>query len=84
MYAILVCGKISNISPIDTHELTSDNIKDKLNEILELINSILISTAKEAGCLPLETLKPKAYWCPELSQLCDKKKVQVVSMGSGW
>ena len=46
-YANLVSGKIPNIPPIDIHELTRDDIKDKLNERLEHINSILISTAKE-------------------------------------
>ena len=74
MYANLVCGKISNISPIDTHELTREDIKCKLNERLESITSILISTAKEIGCVPLKTLKPKAYWYPELSELWDKKR----------
>ena len=53
-YANLICSKISNISLIDTHELTRDDIKCKLNERLENIHSILISTAKEAGCVPLK------------------------------
>ena len=59
MYASMVSGKISDIPPIDIHKLNRDTITCKVNERLEHINSILISTAKEAGCLPLKTLKVK-------------------------
>ena len=30
--------------------------------------------ARMAGCLPKKVYKPKAYWCPELSQLRDRKR----------
>ena len=74
MYNNLVRDKISNITPICTNKLNEEELKIKVNERLEHVNSIFISTTKEAGCLPIKVLKAKTYWCPELSQLRDKKR----------
>ena len=49
-------------------------MKDILNKRLLDINNILIDSASESGCVPNKSLKPKAYWCPELSALRDKKR----------
>ena len=73
MYNNLVCDKISNITPICPNKLNEEELKIKVNERLEHIKSIFISTTKEVDCLPLKFLKAKAYWCPDLSQLRDKK-----------
>ena len=51
------------------------NSKEIVNKRFELINNILTEAASEAGCIPPKTLKPKAYWCPELSSLRDKKRI---------
>ena len=38
------------------------------------ICEILHSTAKSAGIVPKRSYSPKRFWCPELSQLRDRKR----------
>ena len=46
-----------------------------MNKRFKTVNTILSEATLEAGCIPYKSLKPKAYWCPELSALRDKKRI---------
>ena len=74
MYSNIVLGKISNILPIDVNNICFNNIKYELDQRISQINNTIISATKESGCIPVKFLKAKTYWCPELSQLRDKKR----------
>ena len=72
-YLQTTTNKLSQIGKLPIPRNESFNMKDILNKILLDINNILIESASESGCVPHKSLKPKAYWCPELSALRDKK-----------
>ena len=57
-----------------TNEMPRDNIGEWIDNTLGTINDIIHESAIEAGCSPRRPLKPKPYWCPELSELRDKKR----------
>ena len=73
-YLQITSEKLSQIGNLSIAASGHQNIKELVNKRLETINSILKNAASEAGCVPNKTLKPKAYWCPELSALRDKKR----------
>ena len=75
LYSSLVTSKLSEIPLICTNGLCADELKYELDQRLEQINSILITATKESGCIPSKVLRPKTYWCPELSYLRDKKRM---------
>ena len=64
----------NKLSQLEKLSIPANNVKGYLNNRLATVNNILTSAASEAGCIPNKTLKPKAYWCPELSALRDKKR----------
>lgn len=53
----------------------TQNLKEIFNKRFETINDIFTNAASEPGCIPHKTLQLKAYWCPELCALRDKKRV---------
>ena len=40
---------------------------------VQQLNEAMRDAAQSAGCVPRRVFKPKPYWCPELSQLRDRK-----------
>ena len=74
-YSKLVTEECSKMAPICINSLNDSNIKYKIDQRLEQINNILITATKQSGCIPQKVLKAKTYWCPELSQLRDKKRI---------
>ena len=74
-YSNLVTEKLSELIPICLNSFSGSDIQYRLDQRLEKINCILASATKESGCIPAKVLKPKTYWCPELSQLRDKKRI---------
>jgi hypothetical protein len=38
------------------------------------INNVIHASTLEAGCVPTNRFKPKPYWCPQLSELRNKKR----------
>ena len=75
LYLEISKNKISQLEPIALPEKDNFHLKTIVDERFQKINTILIDATKEAGCIPKNTLKPKAYWCPELSALRDKKRI---------
>ena len=74
-YLQITTSKLSQMEKFSIPNNGTENLKELLNNRFEIINNILIDAASEAGCIPHKTLKPKAYWCPELSALRDKKRI---------
>ena len=75
LYLEISKNKLSNLETLSLPENGSFNLKDFIDQRFQDINTILIDSTKEAGCIPKKTLKPKAYLCPELSALRDKKRI---------
>ena len=80
-YLQITSNKLSQMEKFQFPTSGTQNLKEIFNKRFETINDILRNTASEAGCIPHKTLQPKAYWCPELSALRDKKTNMVVNMG---
>ena len=74
-YSNLVAEECSKMAPICINSLNDSNIKGIIDQRLEHINDILTTATKQSGCIPQKVLKAKTYWCPELSQLRDKKRI---------
>ena len=74
-YSNLVAEECSKMAPICINSLNDSNIKGIIDQRLEQINDILTTATKQSGCIPQKVLKAKTYWCPELSQLRDKKRI---------
>ena len=45
-----------------------------IDDYVEKLNCIMHDSAREAGCYAVQHYKRKAYWCPELSYLRDRKR----------
>ena len=45
-----------------------------VNEYLNSISNLLLSSTEEAGCLKRPGFKPKPYWSPDLTKIRDQKK----------
>ena len=73
-YNSILRDKISLIEPPDFGNLKVSDRKSKLDTFVSHINSAVHDSARQAGCSPKHALKPKRYWCPELTQLKNKKK----------
>ena len=74
-YLQITTSKLSQMEKFSIPNTGTENLKEIFNNRFEEINNILTDAASEAGCIPHKTLKPKAYWCPELSALRDKKRI---------
>ena len=74
-YLQITSSKLSQMEKFLFPTSGTQNLKEIFNKRFETINDILRNTASEAGCIPHKTLQPKAYWCPELSALRDKKRI---------
>ena len=61
----------------------TDNMstEDYVNNMFNNICHILHDCTKEAGIIPKKCYTPKAFWCPELSLLRDKKRFWLGNMG---
>ena len=46
----------------------------KIDQSIRDINCAIIRAGQEAGCVPKRQLKPKTFWCPDLSEIRDKKR----------
>ena len=55
--------------------MNNEDIKRKIDHYLSQINVTMHDAARESGCSPINTFKPKINWCPELSNLSKKKKL---------
>ena len=73
-YLQAVTNKISKLGKLTIPTDVPFNLKTTVNKRFEDINNIFKEAASESGCIPHKTLKPKAYWCPNLSALRDKKR----------
>ena len=49
-------------------------MEKRIDAYLDQINEVMHSAAKESGCVPKSSYRPKPWWCPALSQLRDKKR----------
>ena len=74
-YLQITSEKLSQIGNLSIPESGTQDIKTIINARFKTVNNILKNAASEAGCIPNKTLKQKAYWCPELSALRDKKRM---------
>ena len=70
-YYNLVEEKLNSIKiPI----FNQDNAEHSVTGLLDKITDVLHTSAQFSGCAVQKRHKPKAWWCPHLSQLRDKKR----------
>ena len=55
----------------ETDEITAH---DAIDAYMGKLNCAIRDSAVEAGCYSKQHVKPKRYWCPELSKLRDRKR----------
>jgi len=70
-YCNILKSRLSDLPPISTDGVS---LEDIINDRLSVVNSAIHDATQEAGCLPKRAYKPKAYWCPQLSRLRDRRK----------
>ena len=51
-----------------------ESVQKSLDNYIYKVNNIIHSATVESGCLPQTRYKPRPYWCPELSEIRDKKR----------
>ena len=76
-YRDILSQKLSGLDPILDKVISSKDKDSRLaimNSQLELMNTAIHEACVEAGCEPKNPRTPKAYWCPELAHLRDKKR----------
>ena len=56
------------------HDLSLFDGTGNIDSHVEKLNAAMRNAAQCAGCVPRRVFKPKPYWCPELSQLRDRKR----------
>ena len=56
------------------HDLLLFDGTGNIDSHVEKLNAAMRDAAQCAGCVPRRVFKPKPYWCPELSQLRDRKR----------
>lgn len=67
--------KINDLPPLAvSSELDRCKAQLAVDDYLSKLTSTFHEAAHEAKCSSTRSFKPKAYWCPELSRLRDKKK----------
>ena len=55
----------------ETDEITAH---DAIDAYMDKLNCAIRDSAVEAGCNSKQHVKPKRYWCPDLSKLRDRKR----------
>ena len=55
----------------ETDEITAH---DAIDAYLDKLNCAIRDSAVEAECNSKQHVKPKRYWCPDLSKLRDRKR----------
>ena len=74
-YRDILQRKLENITLIKIDEQADLKTKQKLLDSHDKdISNAMHQAAKEAGCYPEKRFKPKAFWCPEVQKLRNKKK----------
>jgi len=74
-YKDLLQVKLNNLPSLDiSEESDKQSIKQKIDGHMDSLNSILLNAAREAGCTKQHRAIHKPYWCPNLSQLRDRKR----------
>jgi hypothetical protein len=76
-YNELVCKAFEAIHCIDIHDVMkcdNDTRQNIVNSRFDMINDALQRAARDAGCIPNKILRPKTFWCPELSAIRDSKR----------
>ena len=72
-YRSLLELKLKELPLLDSVNTGSD-VQEIIDKRLSSVNEAIHSAASEAGCVPRKKFRSKPYWCPELSQLRDKKR----------
>lgn len=72
-YRAALSGKLDSIMDSLDQDLHDDASVTEVDACLAKLNAAMESAAEEAGHRPRK-FKPKAYWCPELSLLRDRKR----------
>ena len=74
-YQELLDYKLTSIRPIDIHETSSEEkAQSEVDRYLNDIRQAMLESTSEAGSRPKKYYAPKPYWCPELSEMRDKKR----------
>lgn len=73
-YLRMLQEKLADLQELDYQDIESSQMQVCIDERLAVINDAIHEAAKQAGCTPFRRLKPKPFWCPELSVLRDKKR----------
>jgi exonuclease III len=74
-YRDILASKIQNLKPLDLpDDANRQSSQFMVDQYLANLTNAIHEAAQEADCTSRRTFKPKAYWCPELSTLRDKKR----------
>ena len=74
-YRDILERKLENVTLVEIDKQADLITKQKLLDSHDKnISNAMHQAAKEAGCYPEKRFKPKAFWCPELQKLRDKRK----------
>ena len=67
--------KLIEIQKLSCNRETDDiTANDAIDAYMDQLNCAMRDSAVEAGCYSKQHVKPKRYWCPELSKLRDRKR----------
>ena len=68
-------NKLQSIPLLDPSTFSDrHDAQHEIDTFLDKINSAFHESTKEAGCVNNNRVKPKPYWCPQLSFLRDRKR----------
>ena len=68
-------AKLNEIQTLSCNrESDKETAHDAIDAYMDKLNCAMRDSAVEAGCYSKQHVKPKRYWCPELSKLRDRKR----------
>ena len=71
-YRARVVEQLLNLPPVERPN-NREEAQYTVDAMTANLSSILHGATSEAGCVPKKVHKPKAYWCPQLDKLRQKK-----------
>jgi len=75
LYKAILENQLSNLGEPNLSDMNSQtDAQAAIDKYICDINKAFHSSASEAGCVSTKHFKPKPYWCPELSELRNKKR----------
>lgn len=74
-YRTLLAEKLKSNGHLCVNKESSvESVQKEVDKYMDNLVKIIHDCANEAGCMKTNKFKPKAYWCPELTKLRDRKR----------